>query len=138
MLKRGGNRPAHAVLVAESKATQASIAKTFGRGRSVIRQGPRCPFPACPSSPEPIFCEAHWKLLDGTMRRELLTELRALTAKGQRSASPKMRELFKRAIEELQVALYKRAGATTREAHERVEREARHVLGPDGQPVSSG
>lgn len=100
MLKRGKNRPAPAVLRAELEA-QYGLVKTFGR-----RPRPRCPFPKCGDAPEPIFCPAHWQLLDGTMRRELLTELRALTSRGQKSASPKMRELFTRAIHEIAEALY--------------------------------
>lgn len=114
MLKRGKNRPAPAVLRAELEA-QHGLRATFGRGKLTQRRGPRCPFPSCGKEPEPIFCPEHWQLLDGVMRRELLTELRALTSRGQKTASDKMRELFKHAIGEIQVALYK-AGAKTEAA----------------------
>lgn len=94
------------------QAELESVKRTFGRGRSLVRQSPKCPFPACASSPDPIFCETHWKLLDGVMRRELLTELRALTERGQRTASPKMRELFKLAVEEIRAALQQSSTTT--------------------------
>jgi hypothetical protein len=108
MLKRGKNRPAPAILRAELEA-QYGLAKTFGRGKGVVVRR-KCPLPGCGNEPEPVFCPTHWVMLDGVMRRELLTELRVLTSRGQRSASPRMRELFTQAITEIQVALYK-AGA---------------------------
>jgi hypothetical protein len=126
MLKRGKNRPAPAVLRAELE-TQHGLRSTFGRGKVTPYRGPRCPFPDCRETPAPIFCPTHWGVLDGVMRRELLTELRVLVARGQRTSSDKMRELFKRAIGEIQVALYK-AGAKP---------EPLRLLGSNGKPVQA-
>lgn len=142
MLKRGKNRPAPAVLRAELEAMHG-IGKTFGRGKVTQVRRSRCPFPACAESPAPIFCETHWRLLDGVMRRELLTELRALTSRGQRGASEKMRELFKQAIGEIQMALYKRDAKPSNAFLEHRVRAYEGpatavVLGPDGNPVRPG
>lgn len=98
MLRKGKNRPSMAVLVAEAR-TQQTIAKTFGRAVAVRRSA--CPFPSCRELPEPLFCSKHWQLLDSVMRGELLTELRAMQGRGQKTPSPKLRELFTLAIRDM-------------------------------------
>lgn len=138
MLKRGKNRPAPAVLRAELEG----LARTFGR-RIPVRT-PMCPFPGCRETPAPLFCATHWGLVDRVMRRELLAELRAMEGRGQRVASPKMRELFKITVRDIQMALYRQAGAARVAAarsvglQEQFGEPAPAVLGPDGQPVRPG
>lgn len=137
MLKRGKNRPAPAVLRAELEG----LARTFGR-RIPVRS-PMCPFPGCRSTPAPLFCETHWGLIDGIMRRELLAELRTMEGRGQRVASPKMRELFKLAVREIQMALYKASAKPSNALHEQRLRAAEGpavspIVGPDGNPVRPG
>jgi hypothetical protein len=109
MLKRGNNRPAFPVLLAEAR-TQQGIAKTFGR--SVMQRKAPCPFPACRAEPEPLFCATHWGLLGSFMRRELLTELRIMRDRKQGTPTPTLRELFKVAIRDMQKALAKAAPPT--------------------------
>jgi hypothetical protein len=102
MLRKGKTLPAFAVRLAEAR-TQQGIAKTFGR--SVVSRGPRCPYPDCTKEPEPCFCATHWQLLDSTMRREVLTELRGMRDRGQKTPSEKMRELFRLCIRDMLKAL---------------------------------